>query len=54
MAQTLTAPTHSELLVRKSRFIGCVQPCDGRVHAQAIVAALRVAHPGANSCNLKI
>jgi uncharacterized YigZ family protein len=47
MAQTLTAPTHSELLVRKSRFIGCVQPCEGRVHAQAIVASLRAAHPGA-------
>jgi uncharacterized YigZ family protein len=47
MAQTLTAPAHSDMLVRKSRFIGCVQPCDGRVHAQAIVAALRAAHPGA-------
>jgi uncharacterized YigZ family protein len=47
MAFTLAAPLHSELLIRKSRFIGCVQPVADRAAAQAIVDALRQAHPGA-------
>jgi uncharacterized YigZ family protein len=47
MAFTLAAPLHSELLIRKSRFIGCVQPVADRAAAQAIVEALRGAHPGA-------
>ncbi|NDZ13698.1 IMPACT family protein [Variovorax sp. WS11] len=47
MAFTLAAPLHSELLIKKSRFIGCVQPVADRAAAQAIVDALRSAHPGA-------
>lgn len=47
MAQTLAAPVHSELLIKKSRFLGCVQPVADRAAAQAIIAQLRAAHPGA-------
>lgn len=47
MPQTLAVPAHSELLIKKSRFIGCVQPVADRSTAQAIVAALRAEHPGA-------
>jgi uncharacterized YigZ family protein len=47
MPFTLAAPQHSELLVKKSRFIGCVQPVADRAAAQAVVDALRSAHPGA-------
>lgn len=47
MAQTLAAPVHSELQIKKSRFLGCVQPVADRAAAQAIVAQLRAAHPGA-------
>ncbi|MGI4858502.1 MAG: IMPACT family protein [Janthinobacterium lividum] len=44
---TLSTPAHSELLIRKSRFIGCVEPMADRAAAQQRVAALRAAHPGA-------
>lgn len=47
MAQTLAAAAHSELLIRKSRFIGCVQPMQDRAGAQAAVEALRRQHPSA-------
>ena len=47
MSLTLAGPVHSELVIRKSRFIGCVQPVAGRAEALAIVAALRAQHPGA-------
>ncbi|MCC2634519.1 MAG: YigZ family protein [Ramlibacter sp.] len=47
MALTLARPVHSELLIRKSRFLGCVQPVAGRAEAQAVVEALRAEHPGA-------
>ena len=47
MPRTLSAPVHSELLIKKSRFIGCVQPVADRAAAQEIVAALRAEHPGA-------
>ena len=47
MPRTLSAPVHSELLIKKSRFIGCVQPVADRAAAQDIVAALRAEHPGA-------
>lgn len=47
MAHSILAPVSSELLIKKSRFIGCVQPVDGRAAAQAIVAGLRAQHPGA-------
>ena len=47
MPRTLAAPVHSDLSIKKSRFIGCVQPATDRQAAQEIVAALRAAHPGA-------
>ena len=47
MALTLAQPAHSELVIRKSRFIACVQAVPDRPHAQAIVAQLRAAHPQA-------
>lgn len=47
MAQTLAAPAHSELIIKKSRFIGCVQPMSDRASAQAVVDALWQQHPGA-------
>ncbi|MBS0391250.1 MAG: YigZ family protein [Proteobacteria bacterium] len=47
MAYTVGAPVHSELLIKKSRFIGCVQPMADRAGAQAVVDALRREHPGA-------
>jgi len=47
MAFTLSAPVHSELIIKKSRFIGCVQSVADRTAALAAVAALRAAHPGA-------
>ncbi|MBX9715926.1 MAG: YigZ family protein, partial [Burkholderiaceae bacterium] len=47
MSYTLQSPVHSEQVVRKSRFIACVQPVAGRAEALAVVAALRAQHPGA-------
>lgn len=47
MRQTLHSPAHSELLIKKSRFIACVQPVTGRSQAQQIVAQLRQQHPEA-------
>ncbi|MCD2511807.1 IMPACT family protein [Comamonas endophytica] len=47
MPQTLSVPAHSELLIKKSRFIGCVQPMGDRSSAQQVVDGLRRAHPGA-------
>jgi uncharacterized YigZ family protein len=47
MALTLAHPVHSELLVKKSRFLGCVQPVAGRAEALEVVEALRAEHPGA-------
>lgn len=47
MAQTLAAAAHSELIIKKSRFIGCVQPMADRASAQAVVDALWKEHPGA-------
>lgn len=47
MAQTLARAASSELLIRKSRFIGCVQPMADRASAQQVVAGLRAQHPGA-------
>ena len=47
MPQTLAAPAHSELIIKKSRFIGCVQPMSDRASAQAHVDALWQQHPGA-------
>jgi uncharacterized YigZ family protein len=47
MPQSLTSPSTSELLIKKSRFIGCVQPVADRAAAQQVVAALRSQHPAA-------
>jgi uncharacterized YigZ family protein len=47
MPFTLAQPAHSDLTIKKSRFIGCVQAVAGRAEAQAIVARLREEHPGA-------
>lgn len=47
MPQTLSSPAHSELFIKKSRFIGCVQPVSDRAAAQQVVASLRAQHPGA-------
>jgi uncharacterized YigZ family protein len=47
MPQTILAPVHHELIIKKSRFIACVQPMPDRAGAQKVVAALRAAHPGA-------
>lgn len=48
MPQTILAPVHHELIIKKSRFIVCVQPMPDRAGAQKVVAALRAEHPGAN------
>ena len=47
MPFSLTAPAHHELLIKKSRFIACVEPVSGRDQAQARVAELRAEHPDA-------
>ena len=47
MPYTLATPAHSELIIKKSRFIGCVQPMADRASAQAAVDALWQQHPGA-------
>lgn len=47
MPQTLATPAHSELVIKKSRFIGCVQPMPDRASAQAHVDDLWKQHPGA-------
>ena len=47
MPFTLAQPVHSDLVIKKSRFVGCVQAVPDRGGAQAIVAALRAEHPGA-------
>lgn len=47
MLLTLSAPVHSELVIRKSRFIGCVEPMESREAAVARMAALRAEHPAA-------
>ena len=47
MPFTLSAPAHSDLTIKKSRFIGCVQPMADRASAQAHVDALWKQHPGA-------
>ena len=47
MAFTLPHPVHHELVIKKSRFIACVQPVEGRAQAQSIVQQLWQQHPGA-------
>jgi hypothetical protein len=45
MPHALALPVYSDFIIRKSRFIGCVEPCDGREAALARVAQLRAEHP---------
>jgi len=47
MPHALALPVHSDFIIRKSRFVGCVEPCDGREAALARVAQLRAEHPSA-------
>ncbi|SFM84981.1 IMPACT family protein [Rugamonas rubra] len=47
MSYTIAAAGHHELLIKKSRFIACVQPMTDRAAAQQIVAGLRAQHPDA-------
>ena len=47
MPYAIASPVHFELLIKKSRFIACVQPMPDRAGALQVVAALRAQHPGA-------
>lgn len=47
MPFTLAQPVHSDLVIKKSRFVGCVQAVADRAGAQAVVAQLRAEHPAA-------
>lgn len=47
MPFSLAASVAHEIVVRKSRFIACVQPVADRPAAQSVVAQLRTAHPDA-------
>jgi len=47
MPQCISSAVESELLIKKSRFLGCVQPVPDRASAQEIVTSLREQHPGA-------
>ncbi|MDL5350704.1 YigZ family protein [Microbacterium sp. zg-YB36] len=47
MPFTLAAPVHSELVIKKSRFLGCVEPVSGREQAVARVDELHAEHPDA-------
>lgn len=45
--QTLRAAVRSDLLIRKSRFLGCVQPVPDRPAALLVIQRLRSEHPNA-------
>ncbi|MDR7150745.1 putative YigZ family protein [Hydrogenophaga palleronii] len=47
MPYSLRAPVHSELIIKKSRFIGCVESVPDRAAALVRVAELRAEHPTA-------
>ena len=47
MPFSLAQPAHHELVIKKSRFIACIEPVNGREHAQARVAQLKAEHPEA-------
>jgi len=47
MPFSLAAPAQYELVIKKSRFIACVEPVAGREAAQVRVAQLKAAHPDA-------
>lgn len=44
---TLAAPAHAELEIKKSRFLGSVQPVTDRAAAMNQIAAIRAQHPSA-------
>lgn len=48
MPLTLARPGSHELIVKKSRFLGCVEPVADRAQAQQRVAQLRAQHPTAH------
>ena len=47
MPYSIRAAVHSELVIKKSRFIGCVQPMADRAGALQVVDQLRRTHPSA-------
>ena len=47
MPWSLARAVHAEIIIKKSRFVGCVEPCAERAQALARVAALRTEHAGA-------
>lgn len=47
MPFSIATAVHHELLIKKSRFIACVQPMTDRSAAQKVVAELWAQHPGA-------
>jgi uncharacterized YigZ family protein len=47
MPFSLASPAHYELVIKKSRFIACIEPVAGREAAQARVAQLKATHPDA-------
>ena len=47
MPFSLSAPCHHELVIKKSRFMACVEPVAGREEALARVAQLKAEHPDA-------
>jgi uncharacterized YigZ family protein len=47
MSFSLAAPAHHELVIKKSRFIACIEPVNGREQALARVAQLKALHPDA-------
>lgn len=47
MPFSLVTPAHHELVIKKSRFIACIEPVSGRALAQARVAQLKAEHPDA-------
>ena len=47
MPFSLAACAHHELVIKKSRFIACVEPVPGREQAQARIAQLKAEHPDA-------
>ncbi|RZL40267.1 MAG: YigZ family protein [Rubrivivax sp.] len=47
MSLTLASAARHELVIKKSRFLGCVEPCADRAAALVRVAELRAEHSGA-------
>ena len=47
MPFSLATPAHHELIIKKSRFIACIEPVSGREEAQARVTQLKAEHPDA-------